>query len=253
MKAITRGRGNFQMPGHGIEDYGRRSVQIAHGRHLRPAHPPRRGAWHPSCASGRSGTATDLGAEGEQAREELAASSPTSTSRPRGSRRSARRTWRSRRPALSVPQRERRPGRRPSPGITGMTGARTGRAPRRCQTERVPTEPTARPASRAVRGWSGASASWPTSWRCCSAPRSASPASRRRTVRRLGQPARHLRRPAAARLRGPADPGGRAGGPVRPAAADRHRRRGDGRRPGAAGLLHHARRSGGRPRAGRGG
>ena len=73
MRAITDVVSRFQMPGTTIEGFTRKSVQIAHGRHLRPAHPPRR---RHRAGAARTGACCDLeglDAEGEAAREELVA------------------------------------------------------------------------------------------------------------------------------------------------------------------------------------
>jgi acyl-[acyl-carrier-protein] desaturase len=71
MKAITEVVANFQMPGHGIQDYGRRSVQIAMAGiyDLRIHHDE---VVAPILRKWRVWDRDDLGAEGEQAREELA-------------------------------------------------------------------------------------------------------------------------------------------------------------------------------------
>ena len=80
---------------------------------------------------------------------------------------------------------------------------------------------------------------------------------RRRRPGRAG-PVRHrrrraglVRRPATARLRGPAGAGRPAAGPVRLVAADRRRRAGDGGRAGADGVRRRGDRRGRRPGAGR--
>jgi acyl-[acyl-carrier-protein] desaturase len=71
MKAIAKVVANFQMPGHGIEDYGRRSVQIAMAGiyDLRIHHDE---VVAPILRKWKVWDRDDLGAEGEQAREELA-------------------------------------------------------------------------------------------------------------------------------------------------------------------------------------
>ncbi len=55
MQAVVDVVENFQMPGNEVEGFTRRSVAIAHGRHLRPAHPPRRGALAGAARVGRLG------------------------------------------------------------------------------------------------------------------------------------------------------------------------------------------------------
>jgi acyl-[acyl-carrier-protein] desaturase len=71
MKAITKGVANFRMPGHGIVDYGRRSVQIAMAGiyDLRIHHDE---VVAPILRKWNVWDRDDLDAEGEQAREELA-------------------------------------------------------------------------------------------------------------------------------------------------------------------------------------
>jgi acyl-[acyl-carrier-protein] desaturase len=71
MQAITKVVRDFQMPGHGIEDYGRRSVQIAMAGiyDLRIHHDE---VVAPILRKWNVWDRDDLDAEGEQAREELA-------------------------------------------------------------------------------------------------------------------------------------------------------------------------------------
>ena len=71
MQAITKVVANFQMPGHGIEDYGRRSIQIAMAGiyDLRIHHDE---VVAPILRFWKVFDRTDFGPEGEKAREELA-------------------------------------------------------------------------------------------------------------------------------------------------------------------------------------